>query len=194
MTDLSLWPIGLLLFVVLGCAAALWGTRQRTKQKKTALFVLSGTKSILDAKVAVLTELLRARVTARGFSAVRAKRAAVAALRDERPASDAKALQCARSLGADYVLVVSLDDLSCQVDQSRMVNLEALRVSTTLCVAYQLLEIMSGRLLVGQTLALCRTTSPIVSGTTVGSDILDRLLGEVADRIGEHLGSLHLAA
>jgi hypothetical protein len=193
MTETPSWTAGLLLLgSLLGIGAILWGTRPRMRRKKTALLVLSGAKSTLEPKVAVLTELLYRRVTAQGFAARRVKRAAATSLRDEPRAGASAALHGARAVGADYVLVVSMDDLSCQVDESRMGDLEALRVNTTLCVAYQVVEILSGRLLLGQTLALCRTTSPIVNGTSVGSHIIDGLLDEVADRIGENLGSLHL--
>ena len=191
MTEIPSWFSGLLLLVVLlGGVALLWSTRQGRQQKKTGLLVLHSPKSILGAKVALLTELLHSRVAALGLGARRLKSAAITAPPDER--STGAVLQGARALGMDYALVVSMADLSCQVDESRLGDLETLRVNTTLCVAYQMVEIASGRLLLGQTLALCRTTSPIVSGTSVGSEILDGLLAEAANRISENLGSLHL--
>jgi hypothetical protein len=176
------------------CFLLIWDTGRRARRKKTALFVLNGEKAILEAKISVLTELLYNRVVARGFAGLRSKNFTKIALQNEKLLGDAVMVHHARLLGADYVLVVSMDDLSCQVDESRMAHLAALRVNTTLCVAYQIREVASGRVLAGQTLALCRMTPPIVSGTSVGSDILDKLLGEAADRIAEHLGSLRLAA
>ncbi len=193
MTEIPRWFAGVLLVgVLLGGLALLWSTRRGMQRKKTALLVLNGAKSILGPKVALLTELLYRRVVARGLVPHRLKSVPVTALREEKSACPSVVLQGARALGADYALVVSMDDLNCQVDESRMGDLESLRVNTTLCVAYQVVEIVSGRLLLGQTLALCRTTSPIVNGTSVGSEILDGLLAEAANRISENLGALHL--
>ncbi|MES1166488.1 MAG: hypothetical protein ABUL68_00660, partial [Pseudomonadota bacterium] len=61
-------------------------------------------------------------------------------------------------------------------------------------VAFRMIEVGSGRVLAEQTLAHCRKTPPVVNGTSVGSDVVDRLLGEVAERISGHLRSLPLAA
>ena len=185
------WQIGLhRLGARLDGGAGLWDARRRTGRKRAALFVLSGAQSLLRDKIPVLADLLRIRVNACGYSAIRPKDAVLTMPRVEVPVDGSVMLQCARSSRADYALVVSLDDLSCQVDESRPCNLAALRVNTTLCVAYQFIETVSGRVLGAKTLALCRITSPIVSGTNVGGEILDRLLGEVADRISEHLASM----
>jgi hypothetical protein len=163
-------------------------------RKKTALLVLNCEKTILEARAEVLKRRLRTSMADQGLVPLRAGGTGRALLLDESLACDATTLDSARSRGADYLLVVSLHDLSCEVDESRLVNLARMRVNTTLCVAYQILEVASGHVLAGQTLALCRTTPPIVSGTGVGGEVLDKLLGEAADRISECLGSLRLAA
>jgi hypothetical protein len=186
------WLLSLGALLALGAIAC--GRHLGKIQRKTTLLVLTGAISILEGKVAVLACLLRARVVARGLAPIRARNLKGTALLDERLTCDAAALQSARRLGADYMLVVSLHDLSCRIDESRLGDLAKLRVNTALCVAYQILEVASGEVLAGQTLALCRTTSPIVGGTSVGSDVLDRLLAEVADRIDEQMESLRLAA
>jgi hypothetical protein len=176
---------------LLATSAVVWIMGRRTRGK-TVLFVLNGEKPILEAKVPVLAQVLCARMMARGFSIFRARKTATIRL-NEKPDGDTAILQQARGRGADYALVVSLNDLGCQVDESRSWNLETLRMNTMLCADYQMLEVVSGRVLACQTLALCRITPPIVSGTSVGSDILDKLLGEVADRITGHIESLQLA-
>jgi hypothetical protein len=179
---------------VLAGLAAVWHARRPRPRKRAALIVSSGAKSMLAPKTSVLAEMLHRRMATRGIAAVQAKEAAFGKAEVEVADGDGALLARARALGADYGLLISLDDLNCQVDESRVRDLGKLRVNTTLCVAYRLFEIVSGRLLAGQTLAFCRRTSPIVSGTAVGSDVLDGLMREVADRIDQQLESLHLPA
>ena len=149
---------------------------------------------MLASKASVLSELLHRRMATRGIAAVQTGETGSGPVGMATADSDVAMLASARALGADYGLVISLDDLNCQVDESRVPDLGKLRVNTTLCVGYRLFEIGPGRLLAGQTLAFCRRTSPIVRGTAVGSDVLDGLMREVADRIDQQLESLQLSA
>jgi hypothetical protein len=130
----------------------------------------------------------------RGIAALRGETVKASRVEVETGDGEAALLAKARAAGADYGLVVSLDDLNCQVDEARVRDIGALRVNTTLCVAYRLFEVGPERLLAGQTLAFCRRTSPIVKGTAVGSDVLDGLMREVADRIDQQMELLHLSA
>jgi hypothetical protein len=190
MTEMAYGLAGLLVLgILLGGLAAAAGVRRRA----VSLFVFDDAQSLLAAKAPELSRLLRAGITARGFSALGEKHP-VPILSGDAVAVETAVLQRSRQLGADYALVVSLHDLTCEVDEFRMTNLATLRVNTTLCVAFRMIEVGSGRVLAEQTLAHCRKTAPIVSGTSVGSDVVDRLLGEVAERISGHLRSLPLAA
>ncbi len=166
---------------------------RRRKPRTTALFVLNGGEPILGKKMPILARLVRAGMKAHGFSILNLG-GPVIACRNGKPFLDSATLHHARRSGAEYVLIVAMHELSCRVDESRMRNLAALRVDTTLCVGFQLIDAGSGRLLAEEALALCRTTTPIVSGTQVGSEVIDRLLSVVAGQIADHLGSLPLAA
>jgi hypothetical protein len=178
--------------LLLGWLVVAMGMRGR-KRRTTALFVFNGGEPILEEKMPMLARLLGAGMKARGFSTL-SPGGPVIACREGKPFLDSATLNHARGLGAEYVLIVAMHELSCRVDESRMRNLAALRVDTTLCVGFQLIDAGSGRLLAEEALALCRTTTPIVSGTQVGSEVIDRLLSEVAGQIADHLGSLPLAA
>ena len=192
MSENVAWGLVFILAVLVIVGAAIRRGFRPQARKRAALIVSSSVKSVLMPKAPVLAELLHQRMAMRGIAAVGGD---AASGRAEAESSDGEAtlLASARALGADYGLVVSLDDLNCQVDDSRVLDLGKLRVNTTLCVAYRLFEIGHGRVLAGQTLAFCRRTSPIVSGTAVGSDVLDGLMREVADRIDQQFESLHLS-
>lgn len=184
------WLTVFILAAVVIVGAAMRRGFRPPARKRAALIVSSSVKSVLSPKASVLAALLHRRMATRGIAAVPASGQTETELSD----GEAALLASARALGADYGLVVSLDDLNCQVDESRVRDIGKLRVNTTLCVAYRLFEIGHGRLLVAQTLAFCRRTSPIVSGTAVGSDVLDGLMREVADRIDQQFEALHLSA
>jgi hypothetical protein len=187
-------PAGLALAALLMVGLAIWhGLRPRARKRATVV-VSSAAKSILAPKATVLTELLHRRMATRGIATFQTADAMAHQTEVETADGEAAMLASARAVGADYGLVVSLDDLNCQVDEFRVRDIAQLRVNTTLCVAYRLFEIGPGRLLAGQTLAFCRRTSPIVNGTAVGSDVLDGLMREVADRIDQQMESLHLPA
>lgn len=188
------WSLGFVLAAMLLLGAVVWHSFRPRTRKRAALLISSETRSILAPKASVLSQLLHRRMAMRGIAAVQADAAASDAAGMKTTDSETAMLASARALGADYGLVISLDDLNCQVDESRVRNVGEMRVNTTLCVAYRLFEIGPGRLLAGQTLAFCRRTPPIVRGTAVGSDVLDGLMREVADRIDQQLESLQLSA
>lgn len=172
---------------------AIWQGFRSPTGRRAAVMVVSGEESILKAKASFMMELLRRRMAKRGI-AMLSPQSSAEGKAGAAAADETAILAEARALGADYGVVVSLDDLNCQVDESPMPDVEKLRVSTTLCVAYRIFGIGPDRLLAGQTLALCRRTSPIVRGTAVGSDVLNELLREIADRIDQQLESLQLPA
>lgn len=169
--------------------AALRQHRRRT----AAIFVLSDGESYLEEKVPAFTDLLRAGMRPHGFSTVSPATSAMAGRWGE-PSFDAALLQVARGSGAEYILAVAMREICCRVDDAGLTNLAALRVDTTICVEFQVIETGSGRLLVRNTLAHGRTTSPIVRGTSIGNEVVDLLLSEIAAQIARHLGSLPVAA
>jgi hypothetical protein len=175
---------------VLGWIAEAAGFRRR---RVAALVVLNDGDSILEDKVQTLARVLRAGLRTHGYCTLSpASSAAVGPVGT--PAFDAHMLRLARGCAAEYLLVVAMRDLSCRVDDARLWNLPALRVETTVCVEFQVIEARSGRLLAQHALAHCRTTSPIVRGTSIGSELVDLLLAEVAAQIASHMGSLPFAA
>lgn len=194
MSAAFVWSLGVAVVALPFLCAVIWRGFHAHAPKRAALMVLSGEKSILSPQAPVLAELLHHRMATRGIASLWGEAGEVSRVDVETTDSEAALLAKARAAGADYGLVVSLDDLNCQVDESRVRDIGTLRVNTTLCVAYRFFEVGSERLLAGQTLAFCRRTSPIVNGTAVGSDVLDGLMREVADRIDQQMESLHLAA
>ena len=184
------------LAAVVVCCRLVPGARTGPAARKTALCVLGGSKEVLDAKASLLARLLRDRAALHGFATVPLKSdaAAIALLLDEQARSAGPALARAQALGARHILLVTLHDLDCRIPDETARVAEGLRVNTTLCVGYHLIEAATGRVLLRRTLALCRMTTPIISGTAVGSEVLDSLLGEMADRIADQMGSLALAA
>ncbi|HWA08153.1 MAG TPA: hypothetical protein VG838_01670 [Opitutaceae bacterium] len=193
MNGLAWWgAVAILPAALLIAGFLLWSPRRRGR-KRAALLVRSEAAAALDAKVGVFRELLHCRLASKGLATPLALRPVTGGAPEVETGDHAAALACGRSLNADYVLVVSMDDLNCEVDETQPIDLESMRVNTTLCVAYEVLEMVSGRSVAGRSLALCRNTSPIVSGTSVGSDTLDGLLQEAADSIGEQIGALRLA-
>lgn len=194
MSNIFVWSLGVAAVTLPFICAAIWRGLHTHAPRRATLLVLSGEKSILSPQAPVLAELLHHRMATRGIAALQDETVMANRVEMEAQDSEATLLARARAAGADYGLVVSLDDLNCQVDEARVRDIGTLRVNTTLCVAYRLFEIGSERLLAGQTLAFCRRTSPIVKGTAVGSDVLDGLMREVADRIDQQMELLRLPA
>jgi len=177
---------------VLGWIAEAAGFR-RHRRRVAALVVINDGDSILEDKVHTLARVLRAGLRTHGYCTL-SPASFAAGGRAGAPAFDAAMLQLARGSAAEYILVVAMRDLICRVDDARMQNPAALRVETTVCVEFQVIDGRSGGLLARHALAHCRTTSPIVRGTSVGSEVLDLLLAEVAAQIASHMGSLPFAA
>ena len=92
-------------------------------------------------------------------------------------------LERIRLLGAGRALVVTLLELSADVSAGISCDPMLLRVDAVLCAGVALVSAETGEVLESRCHALCRRVQPIVPGTSVGSDVVDGLLGQMAESI-----------
>jgi hypothetical protein len=88
-------------------------------------------------------------------------------------------------LGAGRALVVTVTELTTELDRPDSADMALARVHSLICAESRLIEAPSGTLLACRGYALCRLIEPVVAGTAVGAAAMEALLSDLAEAIAD---------
>lgn len=164
---------------------------------KTAIFVTNRAGKAQDDKVGALEDYITSRVTDQGFTVISRETAlnAVSQLDpnahgnelDAKLADSTSAVRLAQTLGADYLLQVSLSGFD-----AKQRNIDAYGVKTTseertVRVSYKILDGTTGGSLVADTVKATTTVQQTGTSGEDHSDVLNDLLDEAAQKVAVSL-------
>jgi len=167
-----------------------------TKTYKAAIFVSNRAGAAYDAKIASLEDYVTARVTDLGITVISRETAANAVAKidgaavnatDAALAQSATALRLAQTLGADYLLQVTLTGY-----ESNRRNIDAYGVKTsnddrTLRVTYKVLDGTTGGSLAADTVKVSKTVQQGAGNAATQLEGLDELLDEASLKVATSL-------
>ncbi len=181
--------------LLLGASSAFADTAPKTI--KTAIFVSNRAGAAHDEKIASLEDFVTSRVTDAGVSVISRETVlnAVAKLDpnakanelDSTLADNTSALRLAQTLGADYILQVTLSGFD---SKSRTVDAYGVNVvndERTARVSYKILDGTTGASLTGDTVKTSKLVQQSAASKEVHSDVLNELLDEASQKIASGL-------
>lgn len=172
-------------------------SQSSTKTYKAAIFVSNRAGAAYDAKIESLEDYVTSRVTDLGITVISRETASNAVAKidsaaatnaaDTALAQSSSALRLAQSLGADYLLQVTLTGY-----ESNRRNIDAYGVKTsnddrTLRVTYKILDGTTGGSLAADTVKVSKTVQQAAGNSTSQLDGLDELLDEASLKVATSL-------
>ncbi|MBW8780655.1 MAG: PEGA domain-containing protein [Verrucomicrobia bacterium] len=165
------------------------------KTYKTAVIVSNRAGKAYDDKVASLEDYVAAQVTDLGISVISRETAtqAVAGLDHAANAADTalaqgtSAVRLAQTLGADYLLQVTLTGFDADARKIDAYGVQAVNVTGTLRVTYKILDGATGASLTADTVKVSKLVQQGEASVAVQADMLDELLAEAAKKVAVSL-------
>jgi hypothetical protein len=165
------------------------------KTYKTAVIVSNRAGKAYDDKVASLEDYVVAQVTDLGLSVISGETAthAVAGLDHAANATDTalvqgtSAVRLAQTLGADYLLQVTLTGFDADARKIDAYGVQAVNVTGTLRVTYKILDGVTGASLTADTVKVSKLVQQGETSAAVQADMLDELLAEAAKKVAVSL-------
>ncbi|OIR07420.1 PEGA domain protein [mine drainage metagenome] len=205
-----------LLFLVACCLAAV-GVRAQSKDPvdrapagtpartfKAAIFISNRSCSELDGKMRTLEDLVTAKVTDEGFK-VLSREAVVDAMRafdptlasSPRPANSIESeltnqtsiLRLSQNLGADYLLVASIDSLGTDTRKIDAYGVRETVRETTLRLTYKVLDGSTGASITADAVKVSESTRQTDNLAESNGDLVNSLLDKAATRLAQSLGT-----
>ena len=174
-------------------------------QRKIAIIVQNRTSAALNDKVAVLEDLVSARVAGNGFS-VMSRDDVTRSMRDYSTGKDpnggltkldrdlednSSALRLAQNLGADYILVPSLISLGTEKKNYAGNGIATLNITHRLRVSYKIVEGDQGGAVRGGAFTSEKTIRQTPDLQTDDSDVINELLDDASEQLA---GAINQAA
>lgn len=187
----------LLSFLLFLASLAALGAAAQDANKKMALFVKNRAAAACNAKVPVLQDFLVARLGDAGITVIAADdlTKALATVPGQPPADlearladGTSALRLAHTLGADYVLVVTLASYGETVKTFTGYGVARNTRQATLRATYSILDKALGATLLAGDVEVTATTAADANLTQAGNDQLNDLLSQAAAKIVEKIG------
>jgi hypothetical protein len=165
------------------------------KTYKTAVIVSNRAGKAYDDKVAPLEDYVAAQVTDLGLSVISRETAtnAVAGLDHAANATDTalaqgtSAVRLAQTMGADYLLQVTLTGFDADARKIDAYGVQAVNVTGTLRVTYKILDGATGASLTADTVKVSKLVQQGENSVAVQADMLDELLAEAAKKVAVSL-------
>ena len=168
-----------------------------TKTYKTAIFVANRAGPVGDPKVQSLEDYVTARVTDLGVGVISRETAANAVAKIDAPGStnavdtalaqNTSALRLAQTLGADYLLQVTLAGFDVQVRAIDAYGVKAINETRTLRLTYKILDGQTGASLTSDTVKASTIVQQTPNAVQGGTDSLDELLDQASVKVAASL-------
>jgi len=174
------------------------------KTFKAAIFVANRAGAEHDKLISSLEDLLTARISGNGFQVLSREVIANALTKfdpevasSKRPADslDAKlteqssALRLGQNLGADYLLVATLNSIGTKERAVKAYGVEMLNVDSNLRATYKIIDGNSGATLVADVVKATVTARHTANATEKSDDTVNELLDQAAEQLGNSLNS-----
>jgi len=167
-----------------------------SKTYKAAIFVANHAGKACDDKMAALEDYVTAQVTGLGVSVISRETAANAVARLDGAAANAadtalaqgsSAVRLAQTLGADYLLQVTLSGFDTEAHAVDAYGVKSVNVIDTVRVTYKILDGATGASLAADTVKFSKIVQQSETSASAQLDVLDELLAGAAPKITESL-------
>ena len=170
-----------------------------SKTYKAAIFVANRAVAVGEPKIQSLEDFVTSRVTDLGFGVISREIAANAVAKIDAPGStnavdsalaqNSSALRLAQSLGADYLLQVTLAGYDVQVRAIDSYGVKAINETRTLRLTYKILDGQTGASLASDTVKVATVVQQTPNAIQGGTDTLDELLDQASVKVASSLKS-----
>ena len=167
-------------------------------RRMTAIFTANRAEKALDDKLQSFEDYISSRITEKGFSAISREVATTAASSllkssaqtdiDELLSRNASVLRLAQMLGANYIIMASINSFGTEKQTIEVYDVKKVSVITSLRVSYKILDGVQGGTLGGDTIKVSSTKVFTENSRIESTVILDDLLDEAAVKIAESAG------
>ncbi len=167
-----------------------------SKTYKTAVFVSNRAGKPYDDKVASLEDYVTAQVTDLGVSVISRETAANAVARLDGAAANAtdtalaqgsSAVRLAQTLGADYLLQVTLTGFDANARAIDAYGVNVVNVTNTLRVTYKILDGTTGASITADTVKVSKLVQQSGASAEAQADVLDELLADASKKVAASL-------
>jgi len=167
-----------------------------SKTYKAAVFVSNRAGKDYDDKVAALEDYVTGQVTDLGISVISRETAANAVAKLDGAAANAtdaalaqgsSAVRLAQTLGADYLLQVTLSGFDTSARTIDAYGVKAVNVTDTVRVTYKILDGTTGASLTADTVKASKLVQQSGTSASAQVDVLDDLLSEAAQKVAASL-------
>ncbi|MFA6288148.1 MAG: PEGA domain-containing protein [Opitutaceae bacterium] len=167
-----------------------------SKTYKTAIFVSNRAGKDYDAKVASLEDYVTGQVTDLGISVISRETAANAVAKldgaaanatDKALAEGSSAVRLAQTLGADYLLQVTLTGFDTSARTVDAYGVKAVNITDTARVTYKILDGQTGASLTADTVKVSKLIQQSQTSASDQLDVLDGLLADAAKKVAASL-------
>lgn len=193
----SLLGIYLGMLVGLLSTAGLIGQSEQTsesevkkKEHNAAVFVLNRAGKIFDSRVQAYEDRIIAAVAGHGLNVI-SREDALSSIKpteiDEAFLEQTSAIRLAQTLGADYLLIVSLVSFDQEDRTFDGYGITTKNVICTLESAYRLVTLVKGASVKGDTVVVTETSRQTVNMMESGGSVLNKLLSRSATELGNRV-------
>ena len=167
-----------------------------SKTYKVAVFVSNRAGKTCDDKVASLEDYVTGQVTDLGISVISRETAANAVARIDGAAANAtdtalaqgsSAVRLAQTLGADYLLQITLTGFDANARTIDAYGVQAVNVTNTLRVTYKILDGQTGASLAADTVKVSKLVQQSPTSASAQADVLDELLADASKKVAASL-------
>ena len=167
-----------------------------SKTYKVAVFVSNRAGKTCDDKVASLEDYVTGQVTDLGISVISRETAANAVARIDGAAANAtdtalaqgsSAVRLAQTLGADYLLQITLTGFDANARTIDAYGVQAVNVTNTLRVTYKILDGQTGASLTADTVKVSKLVQQSPTSASAQADVLDELLSDASKKVAASL-------
>ena len=168
-----------------------------SKTYKAAVFVSNRAGKTCDDKVGSLEDYVTGQITDLGVSVISRETAsnAVASLdpnaktnvTDKALADGSSAVRLAQTLGADYLLQVTLTGFDANARTIDAYGVQAVNVTNTLRVTYKILDGQTGASLTADTVKVSKLVQQSPTSASAQADVLDELLSDASKKVAASL-------
>ena len=167
-----------------------------SKTYKVAVFVSNRAGKTCDDKVASLEDYVTGQVTDLGISVISRETAANAVARIDGAAANAtdtalaqgsSAVRLAQTLGADYLLQITLTGFDANARTIDAYGVQAVNVTNTLRVTYKILDGQTGASLTADTVKVSKLVQQSPTSASAQADVLDELLADASKKVAASL-------
>ncbi len=167
-----------------------------SKTYKAAVFVSNRAGKDCDAKVSALEDYVTGQVTDLGISVISRETAANAVAQldgaaanatDKALAEGSSAVRLAQTLGADYLLQVTLTGFDTAARTIDAYGVQAVNVTDTARVTYKILDGQTGASLTADTVKVSKLVQQSQTSASAQADVLDELLAEASKKVAASL-------